>query len=729
MAYRARKLIQLAGAAFFAALAVAQDSPVTVVGQVAGVPVLSSVLSSDQAYLPLKGDNGRAMLLEAPEFMFDRLAPGDRLEVRGVWVNRNGQPVLRPAQITSAGRAAAPIPEIRRVAELETEAMAGAMAILEGRVRELGENTSGQYLVLEDEFRPYPVYANPPDGLRVGDRVRVVGVAITSTGGYLMVATQPGAVVLISRRWLLQPHTIVTLVVGLMLVAGWRWRRHRQTLLRHRTIRRLNTIAEDVATAASAEEMLRKLSAALPGVMGISVVRLFRFERSSQRLESLEEASVVEASAASLAFRNRTPLLIPETRNSPFAKSPGGLIVLPVLARDELVGAMLLSHPKRIRVPSPEELAALQHAGNQAAITLKLIEGLQRREHLRRSEKLAATGQLIQGVTAELRDPLESIVLSAHRLMDQGSREARAIVNESLRASAILSRLSLVVRGGEEEAQALDINPIVARAVELCRSDWEEMDVELRASLHPRALWVMGSATQLDQVIRNLVSLAARGAVEARCSTVHVATASMAGAVSVTVEYAGAGTGGHGEDSGALGIEVCRGILQGNGGDLKVTHPQGQCRIEVTMPTAFPATRPAAERKRLDRALTAVLLEPDAAVQRRLVSIWTGLGHRALPVSNEAEAVELAGRMRIDAIFCAVRVGSTSWVEIFERTRERVPAFVLLTEGVDSDEAALFPDREGLVLRKPVEAGEVSRLLDRIVERVASPATPALART
>ena len=100
-----------------------------------------------------------------------------------------------------------------------------------------------------------------------------------------------------------------------------------------------------------------------------------------------------------------------------------------------------------------------------------------------------------------------------------------------------------------------------------------------------------------------------------------------------------------------------------------------------------------------------------------------------MPVANEAEGVELANRLRIDAIFCAVRVGDASWVEIFERTRERVPSFILLTEGMDSDESALFPEGEGLVLRKPVDTGDVARLLERIEDRAGAGVTPIAVRT
>jgi hypothetical protein len=54
-----------------------------------------------------------------------------------------------------------------------------------------------------------------------------------------------------------------------------------------------------------------------------------------------------------------------------------------------------------------------------------------------------------------------------------------------------------------------------------------------------------------------------------------------------------------------------------------------------------------------------------------------------------------------------------------------VPAFVLLTEGLGSDAVSLFPDGDGFVLRKPLEAGDMGRMLDRIESHVESLASRA----
>jgi len=118
------------------------------------------------------------------------------------------------------------------------------------------------------------------------------------------------------------------------------------------------------------------------------------------------------------------------------------------------------------------------------------------------------------------------------------------------------------------------------------------------------------------------------------------------------------------------------------------------------------------------RTLTAMVLEPDPAEQRRLLSYWSGRGHRAIPIYNVAEAVELLRRIRLDVVFCAVRIGGSNWVEFFDAVRDKVPVFILLADVVDPDAHTLFPQNEGMVLRKPVETGELNRLIERVQRRL-----------
>lgn len=724
-----------------------EGSEVVIEGQVTG----RAVVFPAHAHLPLRDVEGSAIVLEAPEFMFERVAPGDRLEVRGILAMSGGMPVLRPVQLTTLNNTAPPTPRLYRAGELQRPSALGHTVRVEGRVMAIGEDAWGQYLVLDDrQPEPYPIYlprrgASGLAAFHVGDRVEAMGIA-SRDGKFRLEVPEAGAIVLVSRGWIIPPRQFLFIAISLAVSVSWWWHRRRRARLRHRTIRVLNAISEDLLSATSLAELARKIDQSLPVAAAFSQVTLYRYDRAHERLENIaadgetiDPAAKHEGAleqAVALCFRNRTPLRVADAQHSPlFWRSAGTsrlrrLIVLPAQARDELVGVLSLSGRKQGRRLSSEELAALQHLGNQAAIVCKQIEQGQRREQLLRSEKLAATGQLMRGVAGELREPLDSILALAQRLLELGNQEARPIVTESMRAAAILSRMGEAASPDEDQAQPADLNHAISQAVDRCRRDWLELAVEITLEPHPGPLWVQGSAMQLEQALRNLVSLAARAALDSTNPAVKVDCSLMARRAVIAIEYTSAvcledapAFTEAGDEVGALGLGVCRGIVQGNGGELGLERARdGRWRIEVSLPSAFsgePGAQ-AAGQARPARPFTALLLEPEIAVQRRLVSVWAAHGHRAMPVANESEAIELLGRIRVDVVFCAVRVGQMSWVEIFDHIRDRAPAFVLLSEGMGSDEAALFPEQDGMLLRKPVDAGEVGRLVERIAAVVES---------
>lgn len=735
-----------------------EGKQIFVQGTVASKPVLFG----EYAHLPIRDGSAHGLILEAPDFMFERVTPGDVLEVRGVIAQRGGMPVMRPVELTTTSQSSPPPPLSRRIQQLQRVDALGLTALVQGRVVALGEDTGGEYVLLNDDQPvPYPVYlprtANQiGSGLnryRVGDRVRVIGVASQAAveppydNKFRMVIADASAMSLMERNWLLSPQVLLAAIAVLLAVGGLLLAWHQKRTRTRRSIRRIHGFCEELLTSATLDDVYRKLRTLAPRAMEISSVEVFRFDRTAQVLRRTvapgADAMPAKADrndqrtdhAVSLCFRNRTPLHIPDTRRSSLywganrESIPRGVVLLPMFAREELIGVLEVAQYERPRRFHLEELTALQHMANQVAMVLKLIDQLQRKEQLMRSERMAATGQIISGVAGELRGPLESILSLAHKLLEHGDPEAKAIVNESLRATAILSRYSQVA-AKDEEVTSVEMNALVQRAIDSCKKEMQAGDLQVQVAFASDALWVAGSTKQLETVVKNLILLAARSARSSLDRSVRIETMLSMRRVVIAVQYGvlyfdetlGA-AGATPRDSEGLGISVCRGILHGQGGDIRIVRAaEHSCRLEIDMPAAFPAevTPPAGQNggKRGSRALTALIVEPDVLNQRRLISYWAGRKHRAVPVSNESEALELLRRVKIDVVFCAVRIGAGNWVELFDQVRTQVAVFVLLADGMDSDANTLFPEGEGLLLRKPLESGEMDRLLGRIEQRV-----------
>lgn len=736
---------------------------VTVKGSVTSKPILFG----EFAHLPIWDGKGHGLLLEAPDFMFEDVTPGDLLEVRGVITQRGGAPVLQPVQLTTLTHSAPPAPLSRPIQQLQSLSAVALTVVTEGRVVALGEDLGGSYLLLDDGQQIlYPVYlpkAAARIGSRlaryhVGDRIRVIGVASQAAteppyqSKFRLIIVDASSLQLMERDSFVAPQLLLAGLLTAITALSIAFRSRQKRLAIRRSTRRIHGLCEELLTCSSLDDVLRKLRNIAPRALEASHVELYRLDRPAQVLRRVlaaqqEPVSVISAKgngnanhAVSLCFRNRMPLCVPDTRRSSLfwggqKDLPRGVVLLPTFAREELTGVLEVVSFERPRHFNVEELTALQHLANQIAMLLKMIDQQSRKEQVLRSERLAATGQIISGVAGELKGPLDSILSLAHRLLDHGDPEARAIVRESLRATAILSRYSQAAGSGEIEAAPVEVNAVLARAVDASRKEIPS-DLSCELSISPDPLWVEGSASQLESVLNNLLLLAARSAKPSLERTLRVESSLLIRRVLVTIRYGTLffdetlSSGALPPDQSGLGFGVCRGIVHSMGGEVRIVRAaENSCRIEIDLPAAFPTQEAAGPSQSGEReparALTALILEPEASSQRRLISYWTSRHHRAVPIHNEAEALELLRRLRIDVIFCAIRTAGGNWVEFFDRVRGQVPAFVLLAEGLGSDAATLFPDSEGFVLRKPLEAGEMDRMLDRIENHVESLASRA----
>jgi CheY-like chemotaxis protein len=109
-----------------------------------------------------------------------------------------------------------------------------------------------------------------------------------------------------------------------------------------------------------------------------------------------------------------------------------------------------------------------------------------------------------------------------------------------------------------------------------------------------------------------------------------------------------------------------------------------------------------------------LLIEPDEAQGRQILTLLSARGYRVVPVSNADTGLDLAHRMRFDAAFCSVHAPGLNWVELSERMQSRVGGFVLLSDGFDPELAADFEEASRFVVPKPVQETDLERVLRRI---------------
>lgn len=219
----------------------------------------------------------------------------------------------------------------------------------------------------------------------------------------------------------------------------------------------------------------------------------------------------------------------------------------------------------------------------------------ERRQHvdLAHASRVALLGELTASLAHELKQPLNAILSNAQagaRFLDREKpdiEEVQAILkdiaSEDRRASEIINRLRAMMKKGEMQMEARDLNADVEQALQLIRTELMDrgvtVDIDLKTDLAP----VQGDHIQLQQVMLNLVinGCDAMAENEPADRQLLIRTAEVESGmlrVSVTDRGAGIPTSVMGrifepfystKKSGlGMGLAICRAIVRAHGGEL-----------------------------------------------------------------------------------------------------------------------------------------------------------------
>jgi GAF domain-containing protein len=723
-----------------------------------------AVWAVDAWYLPLSDETDHGLIIAADHGQLSSYHPGDWVVATGTIVRRGGMPVLRPLSIERERSGAPRPPKQATLEELASFRYLGAYVVTEGRVRSTGTNAGGDLLTIADRDSEITIFlprmrSQSRTGLlefSAGDRVRVSGISTQYAPlppydrAFQVLVPEVDAVVLLERGAFFPPFLLVTSLVAAALVLAVWWLREHRVKAHRQTARLLNSLSEEIISAASPGEILTKLAHAVPEISGATHVRLYIYNRKSRALDrvaspvdpdplsvSIESPMGPLPTGAALCYRNRTLLNIPDTRRSPFFKStpkselPRSVMFVPMMSQSEVMGVLEIDNQERIRYFTHEEQAAAQHLANQVATALKLQEQQSIREQLFRSERLAATGQLISGVANELRTPLETILALSKSLLEQGhdgftERQLRLMAAEAQRAGEIVSRLVSFGRAEDSEARLIEINGLIASLKRFREREWKAAGITLTVHLSRDALYTLGAQGQLEQVFLNLLLHAEQAVMDSADKVISIDTSAVGSRILIEIAYSTSDMLGEtwgaraGADASALGIGVSRGIIQSHGGEIRTSRPSARMRrFEVDLPLAVEAQaarqRPAVPR---GRQLTALVVDPDATLQRELVTLLSQREYRVVPVSAAEQGIDIVRRLHFDIVFCSVRLPGLNWLEFADRVRDEVNAFVLMTDGFEVDMARAFRSGDGFVIRKPVDVVELDNVLGEVEARL-----------
>jgi signal transduction histidine kinase len=201
------------------------------------------------------------------------------------------------------------------------------------------------------------------------------------------------------------------------------------------------------------------------------------------------------------------------------------------------------------------------------------------------SEKLASLGQLAAGAAHEINNPLTAILGFSDLLADDPSLSEKArstaakIRDQARRTKTLVGNLLSFARQVPVERALLDINTVVANAVQLRTLDLHNPNIKIELQLESVLPSVRGDGNQLIQVFFNIIS----NAVDAMETNGGVLTIkSMRNRANVVILFTDSGPGIKEPDrvfdpfyttkpvgkGTGLGLSICFGIMQEHGGKI-----------------------------------------------------------------------------------------------------------------------------------------------------------------
>jgi signal transduction histidine kinase/CheY-like chemotaxis protein len=725
------------------------------VSGIVSAPILDAPDASYLSLLDGTGKNNALLLVFSGDNKAQQPAPGEVrsgqiVEALGIVSLHAGIAVVKPTQISITGSATPPLPIRLRPVEAASFRHEGMLARIEGVVSEYREASSGDLLEFTETGESLRVFLplrkrgieHPLSVFRRGDRVRVRGlisqfcISPPYNRFFQVLVSNGKDVELVEPRAAVPPQIVpaAVLVVLLSILAGWYYQQRagRQNKL----IQRILNFSDELHEATSAREVADTLRKCLLEIVPASSIHVYRYDPERKVLERIpdnetfaphsfhiDECKTSRENALALAVRNRTLLQFSDTRASELlgaANEPASsLLLIPMRHRDQARGAVAaLGKPGNLLLPEALH-PATQHLVNDTSRALESLEQAAVREQIHRSEKLAVAGQLIHGVITELNTPLESIRRLTSSLPDL---EAAAIHVQVQKASETVRRIVSVARAEQIDARPVELRGLFQRLLAEIEEELANSRLESEVNLSPDPLFILGSQDQLAKVFENLL-LHARAAAMFSLEHALILNVNRIGrSAMIEIEFSGPFGENEGPDfsPAALGLAICRGLLQSHGGEIRfLTLRSGRFRYEVELPSLSSNLSEDLE-KGLDASpskgqITALLVEPDFHAQRRMLAVFSELNHRLIPVGNIEEAADLADKVRFDVVLATTRPEGGTWAELFHRVHHRTPHFALMTESAEEPTAAdLLDGASSSMLRKPIEENDVRALLNRL---------------
>lgn len=498
---------------------------------------------------------------------------------------------------------------------------------------------------------------------------------------------------------------IATLVIG-YLIAAHSWRLH---------IRRLATL-----TQALAEQRARWEAVVQSMTEGVVI---------------FDEAGVVCAvnpALATLFGRSETELLHRNAFTNPaWPIAMSETVAFRAVFEHRAVSAQEI----QVQTSSGERILSVSAAplpsGKGAVAVFHDVTAMRHAEReLIRTERLRVAGRMAAGMAHDFNNLLMIISGRAQVLAERPEIQNEFFLRRSIEViqqaasdgARSIERLREFTRPADQATyQPVELLQLVEDVVELTRPRWQYEKqslgeyVQVQVTGQPQ-LWVMGNASELREVLTNLIFNAVDAMPDG--GTLRISVEPAGHQAVIVVEDTGIGIPADqlpfifdpfyttkGSWGNGLGLSICQSVINQHGGQILVRSEPGRgtaftIRLPLTDIRASPSSTPATAPLRRQRVL---YVDDDLAVAATILELLLLEGHYVVTAGSAAEALQMIEQVRPTVVLTDLAMPEQNGIDLARAVRERWPDLpVGLITGWGEDLTAEQRSFVQGVLTKPV---------------------------
>lgn len=435
----------------------------------------------------------------------------------------------------------------------------------------------------------------------------------------------------------------------------------------------------------------------------------------------------------------------------------GSFLVVPLAARGQTLGVMLLATAESGRVFGAEDLALAEEIAFRAGLAIDNAR-LYRLAHA----AARAKDDFLAALSHELRTPLTPVLLTVNEMLQshrlhESLREGLEMIERSVQLEARLIDdlldLTRISRGQvKAHFEVRDVHRLLTDVERLCRESSQEKNVRIDLLLEATEHHVWGDAARLEQVFWKLLDNAVKFSSEG--GWVMVRTSDLPhGRIQIDIKDHGLGIppeilprlfrpfergGAASRNFGGLGLglAIAKSLVDLHGGTLTAASGgSGQGSTfsvvlgTVPLPVRQQAQRPARP-KPAQRPLRLLVVEDHAPTREVLTSLLQVARHQIKTAADVASARRLAETHVFDLVVSDLGLPDGSGLDLMIELRDHYGLEGIAVSGYGMEEDLRRSREAGFRehLVKPVTLEQLSaaiaRATEALAERNVSPAPP-----